>query len=209
VTRTGEISAVVWDFGGVLTDWDPVHLYRSVIVDAAAREHFLTAVCSREWHLQHDAGARFADTIPALKAAHPEHAEWIDVYLERYVEMIGGAIPGTGEIVAELADGGVRQYGLTNMPDEAWPAIREAWPVLADLDGVVVSGTERVAKPDPAIFRLAAERFGLDPTRTVFIDDVARNVEAAVACGFRGVVFTDAVALRADLAELGLPLAAA
>jgi 2-haloacid dehalogenase len=120
--------------------------------------------------------------------------------------MIGGAVPGTTEIVDELHAHGVPQYGLTNMPHEAWPAIRDAWPVLAGLDGVVVSGTERMAKPDPAIFALAVERFGLDPARTVFVDDVARNAEAAEACGFRALVFTDAGALRADLRALGLPV---
>jgi 2-haloacid dehalogenase len=203
------VDAVVWDFGGVLTDWDPVHLYRKVIADEAEREHFLTVVCSRDWHVQHDAGVPFAETLPALRAQHPEHAASIDVYLERYVEMVGGAIPGTTELVEELRELGVPQYGLTNMPSEPWPAIREAWPVLAGLDGVLVSGAERLVKPDPAIFELLADRFGLDPARTVFIDDVERNAAGAEACGFRALVFTDAATLRRDLRDLGLPVSAA
>jgi 2-haloacid dehalogenase len=203
------VDSVLWDFGGVLTDWDPQHLYRKVIPDDAEREHFLTNVVSREWHLQHDAGVRFADTIPVLRAQHPEHAAAIDLYLERYVEMIGGPIEGTTEIVEELHERGVPQYGLTNMPHEAWPPIRDAWPVMGGLAGVVVSGTERLAKPDPAIFELAIERFGLDPGRTVFVDDVARNVAGAESSGFRALLFTDAATLRADLRELGLPLSEA
>jgi 2-haloacid dehalogenase len=203
------VDGVLWDFGGVLVDWDPLHLYRKVIEDDAEREHFLGVVCSREWHLQHDAGARFADTLPVLRAEHPDHAASIDAYLERYVEMIGGAVPGTPEIVEELHGHGVPQFGLTNMPHEVWPAIRDAWPVLAGLEGVVVSGTERLAKPDPAIFDLAIERFSLDPGRTVFVDDVARNAAAAEAAGFRALVFTGAEVLRHDLRALGLPLSAA
>jgi 2-haloacid dehalogenase len=203
------VDVVLWDFGGVLTDWDPAHLYRHVIDDEAELDHFLTVVCSRRWHVQHDAGARFADTLPVLRAEHPDHAHLIDLYLERYVEMIGGAVPGTTEIVDELHAHGVPQYGLTNMPHEVWPAIRDAWPVLAGLEGVVVSGTERLAKPDPAIFALVVERFGIDPARTVFVDDVARNAAAAETCGFRALVFTDAGALRADLHALGLPVSPA
>ena len=95
------------------------------------------------------------------------------------------------------------------MPHEVWPAIRDAWPVVAGLEGVVVSGTERLAKPDPAIFELAVERFALDPARTVFVDDVARNAAAAEACGFRALVFTDAATLRRELRDLGLPISAA
>lgn len=203
------VDAVLWDFGGVLVDWDPLHLYRKVIEDDAERAHFLGIVCNREWHLQHDAGALFADTLPILRAEHPEHAAAIDAYLERYVEMIGGAVPGTTEIVEELHGHRVPQFGLTNMPHEVWPAIRDAWPVLAGLAGVVVSGTERLAKPDPAIFALAVERFSLEPGRTVFVDDVARNAAAAEASGFRALVFTDATALRRDLRDLGLPVSAA
>jgi 2-haloacid dehalogenase len=204
----GSVEAVVWDFGGVLTDWDPAHLYRKVFDDETELEHFLTNVCSREWHIQHDAGSLFADTLPVLRAEHPTYASAIDVYLDRYVEMLGGPIPGTSEIVAELREHGVPQYGLTNMPHEPWAAIREAWPLLGELDGVLVSGTERLAKPDPAIFELAAERFGLDPATTVFVDDVQRNVSAAEGCGFHALLFTDAPTLRADLARLGLPVSA-
>ena len=203
------VDAVVWDFGGVLLDWDPAHLYRKVIPNDDERHHFLTVVCPRDWHYQHDAGARFADTLPVRRAEFPDHAAAIDVYLERYVEMIGGPVPGTTEIVEELHDRGVPQYGLTNMPDEPWPAIREAWPILASLSGVVVSGTERLAKPDPAIFRLLADRFDLDPARTAFVDDVPRNAAAAHDCGFHGLVFNDAARLRTDLRALGLPLSAA
>jgi 2-haloacid dehalogenase len=200
------VDVVVWDFGGVLFDWDPAHLYRKVFDDEAELEHFLTVVCPRDWHYQHDAGARFADTLPVRRAQFPEHAAAIDVYLERYVEMIGGAVPGMHELVDELRRNGIRQYGLTNMPEEPWPAIEAAWPLVSELDGVVVSGVEKLVKPDPAIFRLLAERFELDPARAVFVDDVARNVDAAIACGFQGIVCTDAPQVRAELRALGLPV---
>jgi HAD superfamily hydrolase (TIGR01509 family) len=201
-----EADVVVWDFGGVLFDWDPRHLYRKVMADEAEVERFLTEVCTLEWHVQHDAGARFADTLPALRAEHPEDAAWIDLYLERYVEMDGGPIPGTSEIVAELHDAGVPQYGLTNMPHEVWEPFRRSIPLLAGLAGVVVSGTEGVAKPDHAIYRLLAERFALDPARTAFVDDRAENASAATACGFHGIHFTGAEALREELRVLGFPL---
>jgi 2-haloacid dehalogenase len=200
------VNVVVWDFGGVLFDWDPAHLYRKVFETDEELDHFLTVVCPRDWHYQHDAGARFAETLPARRAQFPDHAAAIDVYLDRYVEMIGGTMPGMPELVAELTANGVRQCGLTNMPEEPWPAIQAAWPLVDELEGVVVSGVERLVKPDPAIFRLLAERFALDPARTVFVDDVARNVDAAVACGFAGIMFSDAQQVRDDLRALGLPV---
>ena len=110
-------------------------------------------------------------------------------------------------VLHELDAAGVRQVGLTNWSDELYHAhAPRLFPELALLDPVVVSGTEGVAKPDPAAYALAVERAGLPAHELVFVDDRASNVEAAVACGLRGLVFTDAAALRVDLRGLGLPV---
>jgi 2-haloacid dehalogenase len=200
------VDVVVWDFGGVLFDWDPAHLYRKVFETDEELDHFLTVVCPRDWHYQHDAGVRFDDTLPVRRSEFPDHAAAIDIYCERYVEMIAGPVPGMHELVDELRVNSIRQYGLSNMPEEPWPAIQQAWPMLTELDGVIISGIEKVVKPDPVIFRLLVERFGLDPARTVFVDDVQRNVDGAIACGFAGIVFADAPQVRAELRALGLPV---
>ena len=202
------IDAVVFDFGGVLLDWDPRHLYGSVITDPAALEHFLTVVCPHSWHLQHDRGTPFTETLPVRQAEHPEHAELIALWGTRYDEMIGGEVPGSAAIVAELRRAGIALYGLTNLPGEVWPSVRANWPVTAGLDGVLVSGEEGIVKPDPAIFELLIDRFGLIPARTVFVDDVPVNVEAGRVAGLQALLFTDADQLRSDLLALGVALAA-
>ncbi len=201
---TRPVTAVVFDIGGVLLDWSPAHLYRQLIEDPDELEHFLTVVAPLSWHFQHDRGVPMAETLPARGRQFPEHAELIAQWLPRYGDMIAGPVPGSAEIVDEVRRAGVARYCLSNMPAEVWPGLVERWTLLAEFEGCVVSGQERLAKPDPEIFDLLVERFGLDRPSTVFIDDAPVNVRAARACGLQALRFTDAQHLRVDLQRLGV-----
>ena len=205
---TDRPAAVVFDLGGVLIDWDPRHLYRRLIPDEAEMERFLRDVVSAQWNLEHDRGRSFAEGVALLTRKHPEQADLIAAFHERWPEMLGGAIEGTVEILAELRTSGVRLLALTNWSAETWPIGRARFPFLAWFEAVIVSGAEQLVKPDPGIFRILVDRHGLDPATTVFIDDLPRNVEAATALGFQAIRFTTPAALRGDLAAEGLAVSA-
>ena len=196
------IDTVVFDLGGVLVDWDPRHLYRQVLDSDDEVERFLAEVCTWEWHTQHDLGRPMSETIPELCARHPEHAEAISLWHERYHDMVAGEVPGTADVVRELHAAGVRLLVLSNMPADVLHVL-EPFTWLDLFDGVVVSGKEGVIKPDPAIYRILVGRFGVDPATAAFVDDRPENVEAATALGFIGIRFTDAAALSAALERLG------
>lgn len=193
------MRTAIFDVGGVLIDWDPRHLYRKVFDDPDEMEWFLAEVCTWEWHHRHDAGVPFAESIPALSQAFPEHAHLIEMWETRYLEMVPGEIPGTADVVRDLHAAGDRLLVLSNMPSEVWPALIERFDWFSLFEGWVVSGHERVVKPDPAIYRVLIDRFGVDPATSVFVDDREENVEAAIALGFEGVLFTDAESLRTSL----------
>ena len=180
-------------------DWDPRHLYRKVFDDPEEMETFLAEVCTWEWHHRHDAGVPFTESIPALSARFPEHAERIAMWESRYGEMIPGEIPGTADVLRELHARGDRLLVLSNMPSEVWTPLTERFDWFTLFEGWVVSGDEKVVKPDPAIYRILIERFGVDPSTSVFIDDREENVEAARALGFDAILFTDAATLRRSL----------
>jgi HAD superfamily hydrolase (TIGR01509 family) len=190
---------IVFDVGGVLLDWDPRHLYRKVFDDAEAMERFLAEVCTWEWHHRHDAGVPFAESIPALTERFPHEAERIAMWETRYGEMILDEIPGTADVVRDLHARGDRLLVLSNMPSEVWTPLTERFDWFGLFDGWVVSGDERVVKPDPTIYRILVERFAVDPASSVFVDDRIENVDAAAALGFDVVHFTDAADLRARL----------
>jgi 2-haloacid dehalogenase len=187
---------LIFDLGGVVLDWNPRHLFRALIPDEAQREWFLTEVCSPRWNAQMDAGKPSAEAVAELSAQYPDHAPWINAYWERWPEMLGGLVPGTGELITELAAAGRDLYAITNFPGEVWPVTLDTFPVLSQFKDIIVSGFERVTKPGPEIFALALRRFGVAAADCLFIDDIAANVDGARAAGLAAVQFTSAAALR-------------
>jgi 2-haloacid dehalogenase len=203
-----QITTVVFDLGGVLINWDPRHLYRKFFGDdEVAMERFLTEVCTMEWNAQLDAGRPFGEAVAALAAAHPDQADLINAYRDRWPEMLGEPLGETVVILRELRRAGYRTYALSNWSAETFAITRSLHPFLGELDGILISGEVGVNKPDPAIFRELFSRFDIWPAKTVYIDDWDLNVAAAAGLGMTAVQFFDAARLRADLRALGLPLA--
>lgn len=196
-------STVVFDLGGVLIDWDPTLAFTGVL-DPADVPAFLEEVGFAEWNHLQDSGRSFADGVAELSARFPHRAQAIAAYGENWQATLTGELHETVEVVDELERDGVRLLALTNWSHETFPWARATFPVLSRFEGVVVSGDEGVAKPDPRIFAILLDRYGVEPGDAVFVDDRRDNVEAARALGLHGLVFTDAATLRTDLERLGL-----
>jgi 2-haloacid dehalogenase len=199
-----EITAVVFDVGRVLVQWDLRHLFAKLIADPVELDWFLANVITPEWHFQHDAGRPLAEMVPELKALFPTYVAHIDAYAVRFNETIPGPVPGSYEIVEELAARGVPLYAITNFGAEFWDGFRPTQPIFDHFRDIIVSGVERLVKPDAAIYRLALARFGLTSGEAIFIDDSLPNVMAAQENGFVGHHFIDAATLRNELAMLKL-----
>lgn len=205
-TEVVETETVVFDLGGVLIEWDVRHLYRK-LMPADEVDAFLEEVDFLTWNHTCDAGLPWDEAVAELAGRHPHRRALIAAYPERFAESLVRAVDGTVDILRELRDAGVHLLALTNWPAESFRHARERFEFLQWFDGIVVSGEERVAKPDPRIFRILLDRYGLNPERTMFIDDAQRNVAAAQTAGIRGVQFAGAEDLRRRLVEAGLPLA--
>ena len=201
------IRAVIFDVGKVLYDWSPRFLYERLIDDDRELEAFLRDIVTVDWHFQHDAGRPFAETSAELIARFPEHEALIAAWGPRFIDSIGDPIPGMHALVEELEAAGVPLFAITNFSGEFWPPFRARETALFDrFRDVVVSGDEKLVKPDPAIYQLALERFKLAPHEAVFVDDNRDNVAGAAALGIGSIHFTDAGALRQELVAMGLPV---
>lgn len=199
------ITAVVFDLGGVLVDWNPRHLYRRLFgEDVEGMERFLAEVVSPEWNARQDAGRSWDEATAEAIASHPEHAALIRAYSERWEEMLGEALTDSVVILDELRSTRLRLFALTNWSQYTFHYALARFPLLQWFEDIVVSGREGMAKPDLSIFRLLLSRFGIEASRSVFIDDALKNVEAASLLGFRTIHFCNALQLRRDLASLGL-----
>ena len=199
-----DVEAVVFDVGRVLIQWELRALFEKLIDDPAELDWFLANVVTEEWHFQHDAGRPLGEMVPERQAEFVEHAALIEAYATRFLETIPGRVPGTAALVERLAARGMPLYAITNFGAEFWAMFRPTEPVLDRFAEIVVSGQEKLAKPDPAIFELAAGRFGHAPGAMLFIDDNLANVDAARSLGWQVHHFTDAKGLEGDLATRGL-----
>jgi len=197
--RVPPIQTVVFDVGGVLIDWNPRYLYRTIITEEEEMERFLSEVCTPEWHAQHDLGVSYEDTIPALVAAHPEWTDEIVAWSGRFVEMYGGVFDGTVDLLRELHRRRVPLVASTNWGAESWATAKARYEFLDFFDGALVSGEVGIAKPDRAFFELLIEAFRLVPERTLYVEDNIANLRAAADKGFVAHHFVSSTALEMDL----------
>lgn len=198
------ITTVVFDLGGVLIDWNPRYVYRDQFPDNAAVEQFLTDICSHDWNAQQDAGRPFTEAVQEIAARCPGYEGLAAQWLTRFDEMMAGPIAGTVDILARLRAQGTPVYALTNWSAETFPCALRRFEFLSWFDGIVMSGEEKIIKPDPRIYRLLLDRYRLTAHECFFTDDNAANITAAEGLGFAAHRFTSPEALAKSLHDAGV-----
>ena len=184
------IKNVIFDYGNVLVDWNPAYLFLPVFGGDEEKCRFFTDnVCNREWFTRMDRGESMDVCVAELQATYPQYADAVAMFRDRWFEMCHGDIPGMVEIIQDLKDKGVGVYGLTNWPADTFTEARRRFKTLASIDNYVVSSSVKLAKPDPAIYRLLLSKYHLKPEECVFIDDRKDNVDAAKTLGMSGIVY--------------------
>jgi 2-haloacid dehalogenase len=195
-------TAIIFDFGGVLIDWNPRHLYRKLAAgDDAAVERFFAEVGFFAWNLEQDRGRPFKIAVTELSARFPRYAEWIRAYDERWEESIGGFIQPTVDILCKLKQKGHPLYALSNWSEEKFQLVRAKYEFFSWFDAILVSGEARMVKPDPGIFTLFLEKIGRKAGECLFIDDSEHNIKAATELGFRAIHFQTTEQLKTELQD--------
>lgn len=196
---------MIFDLGGVVLEWRPRAAFADLLDDDGI-DRFFDDIDFAAWNRQQDGGRDWTVAEAEIARDFPHYAYLAPVYRRNYHRVVDTEIPGTAELLADLAEAGVRLLALTNWSAELFEVSYQRFPVLGRFEGIVVSGVERMLKPDREIYQVLLSRYDVDPSRAAFVDDVAANVAAAQALGLRGVQFTDAAALRGALCGFGLVL---
>lgn len=184
-----DIKNIVFDFGGVLLDWNPRYFYNTYFEDKEEMEYFLSNVCTHEWNAEQDRGRSFDEGIRMLQEQFPPYKEAIRLFRDKWEYMLKGELPESVELLKRLKGMGYAVYGLTNWSAETIRLAYSKYGFFQLFSGIVVSGEEKVLKPDPRIYEILLERYGLKAESSVFIDDSAANVAAAQKLGFKAIHF--------------------
>lgn len=199
-----DIQTVIFDLGGVLIDWNPRYLYRKLMKSEAEIDYFLGNICTFAWNGQQDAGRSFQEATETLQAQYPEHADMIAAYYGRWEEMLGGALEENVEIFRQVKRTGLPVYALTNWSAESFIPTKERFDFLHEFEGIVVSGEEKVAKPEARLFRILLERYDIEARSAAYIDDSASNIATAKNLGLYTIHFQNAEQLRRELQDCGV-----
>jgi 2-haloacid dehalogenase len=198
-------AAIVFDFGGVLIDWNPRHLYRKLFPgDERAMENFLEEIDFAGWNLQQDAGRPFSLAVAELVKRFPDYADLIRAYDERWDESVAGPIQGTVDLLPRLKQAGFELHGLSNWSSEKFAITRTKYEFFQLFDTILLSGEVKLLKPDPRIFDVLLERIGRPARECLLIDDSPQNIEAARGLGFEAVPFESPDQLLRELQRRGL-----
>lgn len=196
------INTFIFDLGGVLIDWSPERLYRKLFTDETAMRTFLSEVCTMHWNEEQDAGRSLQEGTDLLVAQFPEQETYIRAYYSRWEEMLGGALEDTVALFRKLKQNpAYRFYALTNWSAETFGIALRRYDFLGWFDGIVVSGTEKMRKPEPVFYQLLLSRYSVIPQEALFIDDNYRNVLAAQQLGMEVVHFTNGHKLAQQLQQ--------
>ena len=181
----------LFDLGGVFFDWDPNHFYKNVFESIEERAFFLTEICNDQWNFQQDAGRYIAEAESELIPKFPQYEKEIKMYYKNHRKMIRGVFEESVDILKKLKDKNYDCYVLSNWSAETFAGMIDDYPFLKLFDGLLISGEDKLIKPDHAIYQLARDRFNLNPEETVFIDDKRENIEAAKGLDFKTIHLTD------------------
>lgn len=199
------IKNIVFDFGGVLVDWNPKYLFSKEFESEERMNFFLTHVCNHDWNIQQDAGRPFEVAVAELQKKFPEFEREIMLFWKSWPKMLGESFPENVALIKPLKEN-YKVYGLTNWSDETIGFAQERFSFFQDLDGYVVSGREKTIKPDEQIYNILLDRFNIVAEESVFIDDSLPNIQTAQRLGFKTIHFTPKTSVKDELKEMGITI---
>lgn len=190
-----KIKNIIFDFGGVLIDWNPVYLFKNVFKTEDEMNYFLENICRYDWNILQDEGRSLSLGTSILQQKFPAYSKEIALYYDRWEEMLGGTIDENVQLIKPLKEK-YNLYGLTNWSAETLPIAMNRYDFFHDLKGIVVSGEEKKVKPDKRLYKILLERYDLIAEESLFIDDNAANIESARELGFQTMHFTEGSNLK-------------
>jgi len=198
-----KIENIVFDFGGVLVDWNPRYFYNNHFKDKVQMEYFLENICNHNWNVKQDGGRLLAEATKSLQKQFPEYSTMIQYYYDNFEVMLGGEISENVRLLNPLNEK-YKLFGLTNWSGETFPIALKKFSFFEVFQGIIVSGDEKMVKPDKEIFYLLLDRYQLEAKNSLFIDDNIENINSAKEIGFHTIHFNNGTDVENEMRQMKL-----
>ncbi|CAI8870399.1 HAD family hydrolase [Chryseobacterium sp. IT-36CA2] len=200
-----KIKNIIFDFGGVLMDWNPRYYFKDYFNDNEKMEYFLEHIAQDEWNIEQDRGRSLAEGTEIQVKKFPEWEKEIRAFYDNWTVMLKSDIPQNVDVLRKLKNTDYNLFGLTNWSEETFPYALENYDFFQIFEGkIVVSGTEKLIKPDPKIWHVLLERYNIKAEESVFIDDNTKNIEMAKSLGFTTIQVSPDTDLTKELKKFGV-----
>ena len=193
---------IIFDIGNVLLTFRPREYLQSLFADSDVVDLYQDVIFGSSLWLDLDRGITSEEEVVGqLSACYPGHAQGIRQVFAHWHSMLE-PMEDSLRLLYELKEKGYKLYALSNFHREAFHHVREKFSWFGLFDGMVISYEINSIKPEPEIYQTLIDRYGLDPEKSVFIDDVEANLVGARALGFSTIEFKSAEGLTRDLGRL-------
>jgi putative hydrolase of the HAD superfamily len=198
------IKNIIFDLGNVLLNFKPEILVNQITNDVKRTIEFIQKIIRNKIWVDLDKGlltldeaykiylAQFPEEQDILK---PFFANWID-YLTPIYENVN--------ILKILKQKDFKIYILSNAMVEAYNVVRKRYDFFSLVDGEIISGIEKVGKPEPSIYKLLIKRYNLVPEESLFLDDVLANLRPAKKLGINTIWINPQTDIRAELRDFDI-----
>lgn len=199
------IKNIIFDFGGVVMDWNPRYFFKDYFNDDEKMEYFLKNITTDEWNIEQDRGRTLAEGTAIQVANFPEWEKEIRAYYDNWTTMLKSEIADNVAVLRKLEHSEYELFGLTNWSAETFPYALKNYDFFSIFKGkIVVSGTEKLIKPNPEIWHVLLNRYQIKAEESVFIDDNFKNIEVAKSLGFICIHIKEDTDLEKELRDLGI-----
>jgi len=197
------IKNIIFDLGNVLLDFNAEVYVKSKITEEKVEEIYKCIFQSAEWPMLDRGTISEEEAKTNIINRNIENEQLINLVFENWYDILI-PIEISVDVLKKLKNNGYKVYYLSNFHLAAFEYVTKKHDFFKTFDGGVVSYMEKLLKPEKEIYEKIIEKYNLEPSQTVFIDDMKKNVNAAMKLGLNGILLKNPKELRVELEKLNV-----
>ncbi|MFX0134087.1 MAG: HAD family hydrolase [Candidatus Hodarchaeota archaeon] len=200
------IRNIIFDLGNVLLNFRPDNFLLNYTKDENYIQDFISKIIRSKIWINLDRGTiSLKNAKQEFTDIYPEDRAFIMTFFEHWIEIFT-PMQGNIKIAYDLKANGYKLYILSNFIEETFEIMKKKYQFFSLFNGIIISGQEKVLKPEIEIYQKLLEKFNLIPEECVFSDDIRSNLLSARKLNMKTILFLPNTDLRSELRKLDLKI---